>query len=100
VLVGIPAEASTTFPASTARRKGLTLKLSHRMNETYVRTMSLVERGTVDVASLVTHVFALDEVALAFRAAERRSGLKVVVVPGAQVKSNEGRAIAGPQHEG
>ena len=70
------------------------------MNETYARTIRLVERRTVDVASLVTHVFALDEVALAFRTAEQRSGLKVVVVPGAQVNSNEDRAVAGsPHHE-
>lgn len=98
VLVGIPAEDSTTFPASVARRKGLTLKLSRRMNETYARTMSLVERGTVDVASLVTHVFALDEVAQAFRTAEQRSGLKVVVVPGTQGNASEDRAVAGSVH--
>jgi L-iditol 2-dehydrogenase len=98
VLVGIPAEDSTTFPASVARRKGLTLKLSRRMNETYARTMSLVERGTVDVASLVTHVFAIDEVAQAFRTAEQRSGLKVVVVPGTQGNASEDRAVAGSVH--
>ena len=81
VLAGIPGEDTTRFPASTARRKGLTIKLSRRMKEVYPRAITLVERGMVDVTSLVTHTFPLDRVQEAFVVAERREGLKVVVAP-------------------
>ncbi len=81
VLAGIPSEDSTTFPASVARRKGLTILMSRRMKEMYPRTIALVERGLVDVASLVSHTFALAGAAEAFRVADDRTGLKVVVEP-------------------
>jgi L-iditol 2-dehydrogenase len=81
VLVGIPGADSTTFPASLARRKGLTLLLSRRMNEPYPRAIRLVERGAVDLAMLVTASYPLVETGPAFAAAADRSGLKVVVRP-------------------
>ena len=81
ILAGIPAEDRTSFPAGTARRKGLTLKLSRRMKEMYPRTIGLVERGAVDVRSLVSATYRFADVAEAFAAAERRDGLKVVVTP-------------------
>ena len=81
ILAGIPGEESTAFPAAVARRKGLTLKLSRRMKEMYPRAIRLVERGQVDVRSVVTHTFALDRVAEAFAVADARQGLKVVVTP-------------------
>jgi L-iditol 2-dehydrogenase len=81
VLAGIPGEDATSFPAGAARRKGLTLKLSRRMKEMYPRAIGLVERGAVDVRSLVSDTFGLDDVAEAFRVAERRTGLKVLVAP-------------------
>ena len=79
VLVGIPSEDSTTFTASTARRKGLTLLLSRRMKFTYPRAIQLVERGLVNLGSLVTHRFPLDQGKQAFEVASRREGLKVMV---------------------
>jgi L-iditol 2-dehydrogenase len=79
VLVGIPADDRTTFTASTARRKGLTIKLVRRMKHTYPRAIALVEHGLVDVRSLVTYRFPLTEAKPAFVEAEKRSGLKVVV---------------------
>ncbi|WP_066588404.1 zinc-dependent alcohol dehydrogenase [Cellulomonas timonensis] len=81
VLAGIPSEDSTTFPASVARRKGLTILMSRRMKEMYPRTIALVERGLVDVASLVSHTYELADAAEAFRVADDRTGLKVVVEP-------------------
>jgi L-iditol 2-dehydrogenase len=81
ILVGIPGEDRTTFNASVARRKGLTLKLSRRMKHVYPRAIQLVERGRVDVRSLVTHHFPLTEVGQAFAVAQQRAGLKVVVEP-------------------
>lgn len=81
VLAGIPSQDSTTFPASVARRKGLTILMSRRMKEMYPRTIALVEQGRVDVASLVSHTYPLAEAAQAFRVADDRTGLKVVVEP-------------------
>lgn len=83
ILAGIPGEDTTAFPASVARRKGLTLKLSRRMKEMYPRTTRLVDRGLVDVRSVVSHSFSLDQVDEAFRTANDRVGLKVIVRPGA-----------------
>jgi L-iditol 2-dehydrogenase len=81
VLAGIPGEDRTTFQASVARRKGLTLVMVRRMKEVYPRAVSLVERGLVDVRTLVTHTFALAEAAKAFEVAVAREGLKVVITP-------------------
>jgi L-iditol 2-dehydrogenase len=81
VLVGIPYPDQTSFTASTARRKGLTLQLSRRMKFTYPRAIQLVEQGKVDVSSLVTHRFPLSQAKQAFQIAQRREGLKVVIEP-------------------
>ncbi|MDA2929290.1 alcohol dehydrogenase catalytic domain-containing protein [Acidobacteria bacterium AH-259-O06] len=81
VLIGIPADDRTTFTASVARRKGLTIKLARRMKYTYPRAIRLVERGLVDVRSLVTHRFPLKEFNKAFSAAQKREGLKVIIEP-------------------
>jgi L-iditol 2-dehydrogenase len=81
VLAGIPGQDTTTFPASVARRKGLTLKLSRRMRQMYPRTMRLVSDGLVDVSSIVSHTFPLARADEAFRAASNRVGLKIIVSP-------------------
>jgi len=80
VLVGIPEDDRTSFGASAARRKGLTLVMVRRMKEdVYPRGISLVEQGRVDALSVVTHRFGLNQVAEAFAKASARDGLKVVV---------------------
>jgi L-iditol 2-dehydrogenase len=79
ILVGIPDDDKTSFSASTARRKGLTIKLVRRMKHTYPRAIDLVSKGLVDVRSLVTHRFPLERVAEAFQVAARRDGLKVII---------------------
>ena len=81
VLVGIPAEERTSFSAATARRKGLTIKMTRRMKHTYERAIRLVESGAVDVRSLVTHCYPLSQFQEAFAVAERRDGLKVIINP-------------------
>ncbi len=81
VLVGIPDDDRTSFTASVARRKGLTIKLSRRMKNTYPRAIRLVESSLVDVRSLVTHRFPLERILEAFDVAKRRVGLKVIVEP-------------------
>jgi L-iditol 2-dehydrogenase len=84
VLVGIPADDQTTFPAALARRKGLTIAVSRRMAEVYPRATKLVERGLVDTSALVTARFPLDQASEAFHAAVARKGLKVLVTPTSQ----------------
>ena len=79
VLVGIPDDDRTSFSASTARRKGLTIKLVRRMKHTYPRAIELVSKGLVDVRSLVTHRFPLEQAVEAFRVAQRREGLKIII---------------------
>jgi L-iditol 2-dehydrogenase len=79
ILAGIPDDDRTSFSASTARRKGLTIKLVRRMKHTYPRAIELVAKGLVDVRSVVTHRFALHQAVEAFRVAERREGLKVII---------------------
>ena len=76
---GIPSIDETSFTASVARRKGLTIKLVRRMKHTYPRAIELVSRGLVDVRSLVTHRFSIEDAAEAFEVAQRREGLKVII---------------------
>jgi L-iditol 2-dehydrogenase len=79
VLAGIPPDERTSFRASTARRKGLTIVLVRRMKHTYPRAIALAAAGRVDLRSMVTHRFPLAEAARAFEVAARREGLKVIV---------------------
>lgn len=81
ILCGIPSVDLTSFKASTARRKGLTFKTVRRMKHTYPRAIKLVESGLVDVDTLVTHHFSLEDGLEAFATAEARQGLKVVINP-------------------
>ncbi len=82
VLVGIPAGDRTSFTASTARRKGLTLLLSRRMKPADLpRAIRLVEQGLISLAPLVTARYGLDEWRAAFGDLVERRGLKVVVEP-------------------
>ncbi len=79
ILAGIPDNDKTSFSASLARRKGLTIKLVRRMKHTYPRAIELVSKDLVDVRSLVTHRFPLEQALEAFRVATRREGLKVII---------------------
>jgi L-iditol 2-dehydrogenase len=84
VLGRIPSDDRTSFPASLARRKGLTLVLLRRMkDDVYERGARLAETGRVDLTSLVTARFPLDQADEAFRVAASRRGLKVVIQPSA-----------------
>jgi L-iditol 2-dehydrogenase len=67
VLVGIPDGDRYDLPASEARRRGLTVRFSRRMGHVYQRAIELVASGRVDVRTLVTRRFPLDEAADAFR---------------------------------
>jgi len=82
VLVGIPEGDRTSFTASTARRKGLTLVLCRRMKPADLpRAIRLAEAGEVDLGGLVSGRYALSEWRDAFDDLVGRRGLKVVVEP-------------------
>jgi L-iditol 2-dehydrogenase len=82
VLAGIPDGNQTTFTASTARRKGLTLLLSRRAkSEHYAQAIRLVDESRVDLTSLVTARLTLEGAEEGFRALSDRSGLKIIIDP-------------------
>jgi L-iditol 2-dehydrogenase len=83
VLGGIPGDDWTRFPASLARRKGLTIAMVRRMNEVYPRAIGLAAAGRVDLGPVVTDRYPLTEASLAFSVAARRAGLKVLIEPAA-----------------
>jgi L-iditol 2-dehydrogenase len=84
VLVGIPDGDRTSFVASAARRKGLTLLLCRRMQpQDLPAAIELAAAGRVDLGSLVGERHALADWEQAFAALVERRTLKVVVEPGA-----------------
>lgn len=78
ILGGIPDDDNIRLPASVARRKGLTIAMVRRMNDTYPRAIRLAATGKVDL-SIVSHQFPLAQAAEAFSQATTRRGLKTVI---------------------
>jgi len=66
VLVGIPSEDKLAMKASTARRKGLTIKMCRRMKHTYPRAIRLAEDGGIELGGMVSHRFPLSRADEAF----------------------------------
>ena len=66
VMAGIPREDVAVFPAHAVRRKGLTIKYVRRMKHTYPRAIAMVQDGLIDVSTLITHRFPLEEVTEAY----------------------------------
>ncbi len=80
VLVGIPDGDRTSFRASAARRKELTLSIARRMRaEDLTRAIDLAAQGGISLGPLVSRSVPLDEAALAFAALARYEGIKTVV---------------------
>ena len=81
-LVGIPPNDRTTFRASVARRKGLTIRVTRRSTASaFRRAVELTDRRWLDLDSLVTLRVPLSEAVRGFAALVDRSGIKVVVEP-------------------
>jgi L-iditol 2-dehydrogenase len=91
VLVGIPDGDTYTLPAAEARRRGLKIKFARRMGEVYPRAIQLVAAGKVDVESVISHRFSLDETPEAFRLhAEDAPGMiKSLILP----NNEDGRSL-------
>jgi len=66
VLAGIPGDDRLALKHSTARRKGLTMRMVRRMQHTYPRAIALASSGAVPLDELVSHRFALEAAAEAF----------------------------------
>ena len=66
VLVGIPGPDKLEMKHSTARRKGLTIRLSRRMKHVYPRAIKLAASGAVDLNGIVSHHFPLAETPAAY----------------------------------
>ena len=82
VVIGIPSDERTSFSASAARRKGLTISLCRRMLPgDLVHAADLAAAGAVNLGSLISHRFPLTEGAAAFATFVERRGLKVIVEP-------------------
>lgn len=61
VIVGIPdGDTYTSFSAAEARRRALDIRFSRRMGDVYDRAIRLVEHSHVDVDTLVTHRFTVE----------------------------------------
>ena len=101
VVVGIPSKDRMSFPASTARRKGLTIKFSRRMNRVYPDVIRIVEAGLIDVRSVVTASYPMSKVQGGLRRRSCSRGVKVVISPSAQPRlsgnAQGSRLVAMPQ---
>lgn len=84
ILVGIPdGDAYSTVSAAEARRRGLDLRFSRRMGDVYQRAISLVDEQRVNVDTLITHRFSLEEAPDAFslQAGEIDGLIKSMIYP-------------------
>ena len=66
VLTGISGEDFDPVPVGIARRRELTLQWCRRFKFNFPAAMALVRSGRIDVASLITHSFTLDQTNEAF----------------------------------
>jgi L-iditol 2-dehydrogenase len=79
--IGIDEDDRFELRHSTARRKGLTIRMVRRMKHTYGRAIRLVEQQGIELAGLVSHRFPLPQAAEAFAVnAHYRDGVVKVVV--------------------
>jgi L-iditol 2-dehydrogenase len=64
--VGIDEDDRLLLRHSTARRKGLTIRMVRRMKHAYERAIRLAQQPGVDLAGLVSHRFPLADAPTAF----------------------------------
>ena len=81
VLVGYWKSDQVTIAGIRAMRKGLTLRFVRRMKNTFERAIDLTRLKLVDLESLISHEFSLDDVIEGFARAEKRGPdmLKAVI---------------------
>jgi threonine dehydrogenase-like Zn-dependent dehydrogenase len=97
VLVGVPpAAAHLDLELYSFHRRNLTLSGSYGASGSQALRSAVHWLGRLDLASLVSHRFALEEIAAAFDVARQGAGLKVLVEMGARPSS----AIPSPTEGG
>ncbi len=79
VIAGIPAGDAVRIPVATARRKGLDLRLSRRMNRVFPEAIALAPRLRPE--TLVSGAYGIADANTAMLTAARRIGAKIVVHP-------------------
>ncbi|MFP3895953.1 MAG: NAD(P)-dependent alcohol dehydrogenase [Anaerolineales bacterium] len=81
VLVGLPPESMVEIDLVSASSKEIDIRGQFRYANRYPPAIALTAKGEIDVASLVTHHFPLEDVAEALRFADehKAESLKVVV---------------------
>ena len=80
VLVGIPGPDKLEMKHSTARRKGLTIRLSRRMKHVYPRAIKLWASNAVDLTGVVSHRFPLERTPEAYALNEQYADNVVKIV--------------------
>jgi len=80
VLVGIPGPDKLEMKHSTARRKGLTIRLSRRMKHVYPRAIKLWTSNAVDLTGIVSHRFPLEQTPEAYALNEQYADDVVKIV--------------------
>ena len=81
VYVGETTE-SASFPLSLIERRNITVHGSFSHNwPVWENAISLVQNGSIDVRSLITHEFGLPDWKSAFETAESRKGAKILLRP-------------------
>lgn len=66
VLVGIPGDDNFQLTHSTARRKGLTIRMARRMKHVYPRAIKLAASGAVNLDCVISHRSPLEKAPVAF----------------------------------
>ena len=81
VLVGIPGDDRLQLKHSTARRKGLDIRMVRRMKHAYPRAIQLVQQGKIELGPLISHRFPLARAAeaLSLNAAYADGAVKVIL---------------------
>lgn len=81
VLVGLPPESMVEIDLVSAASKEIDIRGQFRYANRYPRALALASQGRIDVASLITHRFPLEQTAEALRFADehKAEALKVVV---------------------
>jgi len=83
ILIGICQEDVTPMNMGDCRRKEVTIKSIRRYRHVFDKSIRLVADGKIDVKSLITHRYALDDIVEAFDTVkESRDGvIKAVIEP-------------------
>ena len=73
VVVGIPEEDQYAFPGSLSRKREANVQFVRRSKDVGERSVEMVERNLIDVASFATHQFAVENAEDAFKLAMNKT---------------------------